>query len=289
MKQLSILIPTYNDLCAELAAKLQQQASEAGIGYEIIVADDGSTSLDVITANRAINKLPHCRVEERGVNSGRAAIRNFLAKQAKYEWLLFIDSDMVVKRQDFIRRYAAEDSDVAVVDGGVEIGETVKGNLRALYEKTAEQKHTAQQRQKTPYQHIHTANLLVRRDIMLRHPFDERFRHYGYEDVFFGKQLHENHIPILHIDNPLSFEKFEPNDQFIGKTEEGLQTLYHFRHELQNYSNLLTIAQKLRRITPLIRLWHRLNHRWERHLLTSPHPNLPLFNLYRLGYFLSMK
>lgn len=72
---------------------------------------------------------------------------------------------------------------------------------------------------------------------MLRYPFDERFIHYGYEDVLCGKSLKDNHISILHVDNPLGYEHFIGNMSFIRKTEEeSLHTLYQFRTELQGYS-----------------------------------------------------
>lgn len=289
MKQLSILIPTYNDPCLALVTTLQQQAQEAGISYEIIVADDGSTQQEVLEVNRAINRLPHCRVEERAVNSGRARIRNFLAQQAQYDWLLFIDSDMVVCRQDFLLRYAKTAEEEMVVDGGIVIDNVTKGNLRALYEKAAEHQHTAEKRRLTPYQHIHTANLLIRRDVFMAHPFDERFLHYGYEDVLLGKRLQESQVTISHIDNPLSFEIFEENAHFISKTEEGLRTLYQFRNELDGYNGLLTLARRLQPVAGLIRLFHRINKRWERRLLTGSHPNLKVFQLYRIGYFMSLK
>ena len=41
---LSILIPTHNDTCVTLVDTLRHQADSAGISYEIIVADDGSTT-----------------------------------------------------------------------------------------------------------------------------------------------------------------------------------------------------------------------------------------------------
>ena len=44
IRSLSILIPTYNDPCFELVDTLRHQAEATGISYEIIVADDGSTS-----------------------------------------------------------------------------------------------------------------------------------------------------------------------------------------------------------------------------------------------------
>ena len=286
MKDISILIPTYNDPCLKLVEDLQRQAAALPISYEIIVADDGSTDQQVVVTNRAIGNIDNCRFVERGVNSGRAAIRNFLASEARYDHLLFIDSDMVVCRTDFLHRYAQSTGDVAY--GGVIIGNTVKGNLRSMYEKAHEHEHTVERRQSSPYQDFHTANFLIRRDIMLAHPFDSRFRHYGYEDVLFGKELELHHTTIVHIDNSLSFEIFESNADFVSKTEEGLRTLYTFRDELQDHSHLLAITRRLSALVPLIRFAHRMCGPLERRLLTGRHPSLLVFNLYRMGYFLSL-
>jgi glycosyltransferase involved in cell wall biosynthesis len=289
MKDLSILIPTYNDCCAELVAELQRQAESLPIGYEVIVADDGSIDGSVVEANRVVNQLPCCRVVERTENSGRAAIRNFLAREARHPWLLFIDSDMVVCRDDYVRRYAdTPDADI-VVDGGVVIGDLIPGNLRSIYEKAAEHERIAERRRESPYMDFHTANFMVRRDVMLAHPFDQRFRHYGYEDVLFGKQLQLDGIAITHIDNPMSFERFETNAGFISKTEEGLRTLHTFRSELEGYSRLLAVVSRLSLLAPFIRLFHRLFSRMLRRRLSGPQPSLLLFKIYRLGYYMSMQ
>lgn len=291
MKQLSILIPTYNDACTALVATLQQQAEMLGTAYEIIVADDGSTRQDTILQNRAINDIPNCQYIERKENMGRAAIRNFLATQARYPFLLFIDADMVVPHNDFLRRYA-EHPCTTIIDGGVIIrgrGNAVN-TLRYRYEKNAEKQHLTEKRRQHPYQHFHTANVLVSRDIMLTHPFDIRFRHYGYEDVFFGQQMLQHHIIVEHIDNPLSFEVFEDNVSFISKTEEGLRTLHHFQDELAGYSSLLNAVRQLQswKVLPVVRLWHLLMGKKERALLCSGRAPLWMFTLYRLGYFLSI-
>lgn len=288
MKDISILIPTYNDVCAALVSDLQRQATALDMHYEIIVADDGSTDTAAITANRIINQMPCCRYLERQENAGRAAIRNFLASEAQYPWLLFIDGDMVICRDDYLRQYAA--SAVGdVVCGGVSIGPLLPGNLRSMYERAAAHEHTLSQRQNAPYHDFHTANFLVRRELMLQYPFDQRFRYYGYEDVFFGKQLQQNDIPITHIDNPLSFERFETNTQYVLKTEEGLRTLYQFRSELKGFSRLLDVFPTNRLLGGLAvcvcRLWHCLFGNSERRNLTGNHPSLLLFKLYKLGYF----
>ncbi len=43
MKHLSILIPTFNDVCTTLVTTLHEQAETRGIVFEILVADDVST------------------------------------------------------------------------------------------------------------------------------------------------------------------------------------------------------------------------------------------------------
>jgi glycosyltransferase involved in cell wall biosynthesis len=290
MKDISILIPTYNHTCVELVQSLQQQANQLPISYEIIVADDGSTLPHTIKANRAINNYTNSRYIERPENAGRAAIRNYLAYQASKPWVLFIDSDMVVRRPDFLRRYVETPKEQAVWDGGISVGgdaNLLKNNLRYHYERAAEHQHTAERRQQEPYRDFHTANFMAPKQLMTEYPFDLRFRHYGYEDVLFGMTLESHRIPIHHLDNPLSFEVFEENEQFLNKTEEGLRTLYTFRHELKDGSRLLQRMEYLGWILPLLRLFHHATKKLERRILLR-HPSLFLFSLYRLGYFATL-
>lgn len=290
MAGISVLIPTYNQPCLELVSQLQAQLEQAAVPYEIIVADDGSTDERTVEANLGIATLVHCQYIIRKENAGRAVIRNFLAQEAQYDLLLFIDSDMSLVDDQYIRRYLAADCDT-VVDGGVRIvgdEDEWRGNLRYLYEKAEEPHHTAPERQRTPYQHLHTANLLIRRELMLKYPFDERFRHYGYEDVLLGKTLRRHRVAIKHIDNPLGFSTFETNADFVAKTEEGLRTLYEFREDLRGYSRLLTLVSGIHipLVKSMIRWMHRLAGPAVRRNLCSTHPRLFLFKLYKLGYYL---
>ena len=290
MKDISILIPTYNHVCVELVSTLQRQASQLPISYEIIVADDGSTISSTIEANRAINDYTNSRYIERPENAGRAAIRNYLAERASQPWLLFIDSDMVVRRPDFLRRYVDTPDEKAVWDGGISVGgdaRLLKHNLRYQYERAAEHLHTPERRQQEPYRDFHTANFMLPKELMMKYPFDLRFRHYGYEDVLFGMQLEKAHIAIHHLDNPLSFEVFEENEQFLSKTEEGLRTLHTFRNELKAGSHLLQRIDHLGWLLPLIRRYHQATNKLERRFLLR-HPSLFLFSLYRLGYYATL-
>lgn len=288
---LSILIPTYNGDCRRQVADLCRQADRiSDLEYEIVVADDGST--DRLAADRCaeISRHPHCRFIPRPCNQGRAAIRNFLASQARYDRLLFMDCDMTIVRDDFLMRYL-QLPDSGVVYGGYCVGDAPAGNLRFRYEKQAEPMHTATERSKRPYQHFHTCNFMTHRSVMLAHPFDERFRHYGYEDVLWGKQLRKAGIDITHIDNPAGFCTFEDNAHFVSKTEEGLRTLKTFQDDLRGYSHLLTFTDgiHLNICRKAIILWHRLFGKAERRWLCSDHPSMLVFSLYRLGYFITLK
>ncbi len=293
LTSLSILIPCYNGLCSELVEALHRQAEgivseyEGAFAYEILVGDDGSTDASVREANRKINQLPNCRYIERGQNCGRSAIRNFLAKTARHEWLVFIDCHMVVRNGDYLRNYVKSE-DAQVTNGGYELEgdlQQLKHNLRYLYEREYDINSISQKRKEHPYQGFQTKNFLVQRDVMLKYPLDERFKRYGYEDVLWGKTLQANGISIAHIDNPLSFEKFEPNADFVAKTEEGMRTLAEFQEELEGYSRLLQVVRRLRRMHLLqaVASWHRAVGQKVRQNLVGDHPNVRLFSLYKLG------
>jgi len=290
-KELSILIPCYNCLCVELVKGLVTQCEDIeGLRYEVIVADDGSTDKHLCLLNEELLNLEHVRYITREKNIGRACIRNFLVQQATYEWVLFVDSDLSIIREDYILSYIQLDSTFLVAYGSYEVGNENTTNLRYLYEKDAAPKHTMEQRKLHPYHHLHTANLMMKRTTALTYPFDERFKRYGFEDVLLGKELQEHNVCIAQINNPLLFDHFETNDSYMEKTEEALQTLYTFRNELSGFSSLLTFNYHLRKwgLHYLILFIFQQKRRKWRTILCGERPNLKLYIIYKLGYFISL-
>ena len=117
---LSILIPTYNYNVYGLVQQLQGQSLQAEIAFEIIVMDDASPKAEFIALNDKINTLPHCRYELLTNNIGRSAIRNLLAKNAKYNWLLFLDADTLPVDESLLANYLPFLNDEEkVVYGGI--------------------------------------------------------------------------------------------------------------------------------------------------------------------------
>jgi amino acid adenylation domain-containing protein len=90
----SIVIPAYNaekDIARVIRCAISQTYPE----IEIIVADDGSQDGTVHTAREILKSSFEGRwsVLELGVNRGPSAARNVAVKQAKGEWIQFLDSD----------------------------------------------------------------------------------------------------------------------------------------------------------------------------------------------------
>lgn len=291
---ISFLLPTYNCECHALVGELHRQCerlrSRLGFCYEIIVADDCSPDRSFVARNRRIESLCHVRYLVREHNVGRSAIRNVLAREARCEWLVFIDGDLQVSRPDFVESYARSSGDVVV--GGVEIGgspEAWRGNLRYRYEKSCEQAHSVGGSRRVGGRDFRTTNFLVSRAIALAVPFDEAFRRYGYEDVLFGKSLVEHGHEIVHIDNPILLDDYEPNDVYMDKTEEACHTLREFAHSLQGYSRLLQCESRLRRLHVLwlMRLAFGVAGAAMRSSLVGSRPSVLVYNIYKLFYYVS--
>ena len=244
---ISFVLPTYNCHCVQLVETLCSQCRKVqatyGFDYEIVVADDCSTDRSYVTSNSVIARLDNVRYLKLEHNLGRSAVRNFLAREARYDWLVFIDGDLTVDKSDFVENYALSDGDV--VGGGTAIGGDVKlwrNNLRYCYEKRCEPAHSAKQRMLLANREFRTTNFLVSRRAVIANPFDEAFKHYGYEDVLFGKQLTASGYAINHIDNPVLIDDYESNPVYMDKTEEACRTLIEFRKQLNGYSSLLSFS-----------------------------------------------
>ena len=292
MRSLSVLIPAYNCNCLPLVEQLLPLLQANVEAYEVIVSDDATVDPEIIKVNEAINQLPGCRYIMKSENTGSAANRNYLGAISRYPLLLFLDCDISISHTNFLQRYLSTPID-GVVNGGISIIDDMQlhQNLRYRYEKAEIPAHTAVMRQANRYQHFRSTNFMITRSAFGKCPFDERFRRSGYEDVLYGKMLKQQHINVVHIDNPVLMTKFENNPDYVTKIERSLQTLYTFRNELKGYSRLLTFVSgiHLSIVRDLIRLWHRLFRKAERRNLCGSRPSLWVFKLYRLGYYLCIQ
>lgn len=288
--RLSILIPTHNYDCSRLVYDLETQLSDDD---EIIVGNDCSTDKSIVAKLNEIGKSAKSRLYTPSENQhplGRAAIRNALAREAKGEWLLFIDADAEVCNKTFIDDYLSATKFAPVVCGGTgNLSEcpSPECRLRYDYEVEAEKRLTVERRREFPYAQLTTFNFLIRRDIFLSIEFDEKIREYGYEDTCFGFELKERGIAIHHIDNKLIHLGIEPSTVYLSKIETALRNLAKLELEQRRQIRLSAFEMKLERycLLGLVRCVFRLTKTQLRANLLGKHPNQKLFAFYKLGYY----
>ncbi len=224
---LSLLIPIYAYDVRPLVEELRRQCDIVGLDYEIICFDDASPE-HYQKLNRDLAGLPHITYREMPQNLGRSAIRNCLAEAAQYEYLLFMDCDSGVVRDDYIRRYAVALQPDKLLYGGRVYAATPPAEtdyyLHWLYGSKREQM-PANIRQHNPYHAFMTNNFLIPRAIFLQIRFDERLRQYGHEDTLFGRQLEKRGVPIIHFDNPLEHLGLESAPVFLDKSARAIDNL----------------------------------------------------------------
>ncbi len=290
---LSILIPTYNYDCTRLVSDLQQQAELLGIDYEIIVADDASPIHIYKERNREINALPHCRLIELQQNLGRARIRNRLADEAQYEWMLFMDSDAEVISPTFIADYLVH-TDAEVICGGLCHADTLPSpnvSLRYAYEKRADKHRAARNRERAPYERFITFCFMVRSDVFHAIRFDESITEYGHEDTLFGIELEKRKVNIRHIDNPMRQGGIETNEEFLEKTQAAIRNLAQKEDAFSSHSSLIRVYRLLHKLhlaLPLARHYTKRQASFTTHLCGT-RPHLGLFFLYKLAYYCWIK
>lgn len=280
---LSILIPVYNVNCVSLVKKLYELALLTGIPFEILLVDDASCE-EVRKENRVLNMLDGCHVLELNENHGPAFVRNYLGKQARYPYLLFLDTDTMPVSEDFLSVYL-DYAGEQVVCGGFSYQKMDDTDLRFKYGARVESQ-SATERGKYPYQRFISMNFFIPRELFLQVRFDETF-HLGYEDTVFGKRLKEAGISVLHIENPVWHMVVEDASAFLAKTRRSVKNLLGYEQELFPYVRLLRWYNGVKRFhaVAFTAFVFRLSQNLLEKNLTGKHPSLRFFAFYKLGYF----
>jgi glycosyltransferase involved in cell wall biosynthesis len=232
---LSILIPVYNWDIGPLLKKLADQCT--GLTdkerVEIIVIDDGSR--DRFDNAQTAEQFSFVIYRELAVNRGRVAVRNELLDQARGQYVLFLDADMLPDHSNFLQIYLDQaDSGNEIVCGGISYLQRKEDNdtnhTFYLYKSKKTEALPAETRNRIPWKYLFTSNIMLRTDIVDSIRFDPRFTGYGYEDVEWAIRLSEKHT-IKHIDNTCSH---------MGVMNKQ-QVLENMRESIGNYALLITL------------------------------------------------
>ncbi|MGQ7946795.1 glycosyltransferase family 2 protein [Flavobacterium sp. WC2509] len=293
---LSILIPTYNYNIYSLVEELEKQCKNIDINFEILCQDDCSNSL-LNTKNKEIKLLHNCFFFINETNIGRGKNLNSLVTKAKFEWILFLDCDTFPTKDNFIKNYieTAYQNDL-IVFGGI-VYKNKKPERDALLRWIYGQKREAlslSNRNKRPNFSALTSNLLIKKEIFSKYPFDDSITKYGYEDLCFFAVLNNNHFEVKHIENPTYHLDLETSNLFLKKTRTALENLNFLEKSnkiSEKESKIIVAYQKLDKLklTPFIAfIFSKIQLKIETNLL-SENPSLFWFDIYKLGYYCQLK
>lgn len=290
---LSILIPTYNYNVFPLVESLWKQSKAEDISFEIIILDDSSNCF--LAENESINSLDKCRFIKNKINLGRTQTRNLLAKQAKYDWLLFLDADVMPVNSNFIKNYYNQiQKEYDAILGGIQYPDFIPDFskiLRYKYGKSREEV-SATIRNKKPFSSILSANMLLKKDTFFTCNYCGEKNYYGM-DNFFSYQLFKNKFTVYHINNPVYHFGLESNELFLQKS---LYSVKMRKYLFENFPGIETlnpilkkykIIKKLYLKKPVVFAFKILKPFLKKSILCN-NPSLFCFDIYRIGYLCSL-
>ena len=293
---ISILIPVYNYVVIDLVDALKTQTINNSFEYEIICLDDCSTDESTLKINRSILQDNQSKFFYNKANLGRTKSRTILAQKAKYDWLLFLDADVLPTSKEFLSNYFNSISrDFECICGGISYEESSKNintQLRWKYGKEREEK-SASFRMTNPYNYLLSGNMLIKKEVFLKYNFSENENLYGM-DVFFGYQLFRNQVKLNHIDNPVLHLGLENNQKFFDKSLEAAKNRKDFlinEPKIEEVNSLLKHYKTLKkyRLISIVNFFFNVSKPVLKHFIFKKNPNLFCFDLYRLGYICSNK
>jgi len=294
--KISLLIPVFDYDIIALVSSMKSALGKVPEFYEILIGDDGSSS----EYREKYQSLEgdNVKVIFSEKNIGRAAIRNKLALEAKGDFFLFIDADVMLPgtAETYMLKWLPYMNVSKVICGGTLYHESAPGDpdklLRWKYGKWREQRSAAE-RNKHPHAGFSTFNVLFEKSVFSKIRFNEELKQYGHEDTLMGYQLKKAGIDIFHIDNGLMHEGLESNRDFLNKTKlgiENLSKLYDNVTDKKSFSetvNILQIYQKLKffRLTRVLAaVFIKYRDRMEIRL-DSSNISLLLFGFYKICMF----
>lgn len=287
---ISVLIPTYNYSVIPLVEELHKQLEASKCIYEIIVWDDGSSETFDLQ-NRIINHVPNIHYFRSEEHLGSTKTRQLLYKKSVFNWLLFIDADVMPKSPEFIKTYLnLIPKDYDAIFGGYTYGKVAPKDDMVLQWKygISKEKTHGNIANSNSYKVIVSSNFMIKRSVFTAiNPNIEKLG-FGF-DNYFGTLLKENKAKVFHIHNEVYHLGITSNERFLEKTKlaiSNLLDLYQDRKINIHDNSLLNTFIRLKTmgmsgIYSLI--YKKLRLKMERHLC-GKNPSLRLFKFYKITY-----
>lgn len=291
---LSVLIPTFDEDVASLVRGLWNQAQFLEPEWEIIISDQCPDGKHTVS-NQSLSQLEHVNYHFWNEKPGRSANRNHLADLAGGEWLLFLDSDSDVISDSFLSDFWEARESGKVICGQMFYRPEDPGpefRLRWKYGR-AKEMTPASIRNKHPYKSFISFAFLIGSADFNKVRFDESIVEYGHEDTLFGKHLKHHFILPKHTDIPLLHTGLISAPSFMEKVDQSIRSLELLckTGKADEDFRMYAVQQRLARFKGdlLLAWWFRAFKTALTRNLLGPKPSLFLMDLYKLGYFCTLR
>jgi glycosyltransferase involved in cell wall biosynthesis len=251
--EFSILIPVYNTTIQSLAEELAKQAEELTPRFQLLFIDDCS-ELSSSYINQKVKQLTNVEYQVLTENIGRAAIRNKLFKEAKYDLCIALDGDVSMIKNDFIKSYLSVlKEDNILVGGHVYQADPPRDPAKYLhwYYGSKIESGLVVLRQAKPYTSFMSSNFACSKQTFATIQFDEAIVDYGHEDTLFGIKAEQLGVEILHIANPVRHDGLDTVAIFLDKQQKAVRNLKELyqkeelKEALRRHSKLIKIGRLL--------------------------------------------
>ena len=287
---ISVLIPVYNYSIIPLVEELHKQLEASKTIYEIIVWDDASSEAFNLQ-NKIINHVPNIHYFRSESNYGRTKTRQLLYKKSLFNWLLYVDADVIPKSTEFIQNYLnLIPKGYDAIYGGYAYGKVAPKNnklLRWTYG-SAKEEVDADIRNQKPYKITISGNFMIKRTIFTLINSKIEDSGYGF-DYYFGALLKANQIKVLHINNEVYHLGVEPSDHFLSKTKQAVDTLLNLYQngKITSHDNSLLhvfTTLKMSKLCGLFSTIYKTSHKKMERNLMGANPSIARLQLYKISY-----
>ena len=200
MINLSIGIIGYNDQnnLALLLKSLESLNTPEKIKLELLYVDDGSTDSSCDLFNKSISKYDK-QIIKNQKKSGRSFSRNQIIKHSKYNWILFLNSNILIKNDKFLFNLIKEpltgDAYMLNIDFTC-LDKSFENYLNHYKRGLNNNKHLSS----IHYKFLLFSACLINKNFLIRHNifFNQNLYNYGGEELDIANCFFQNNAKIFY-------------------------------------------------------------------------------------------
>ncbi len=285
-KGISVCIPVYRYPVQNLIEWISR--NPPSLDFEVLLFIDGPNDEHIHNKN-----LPLTILGGKGERVGVAQARKALVEAASFDYVLFLDADVIPLNGAYFSILEHFKNQTKVVVGGYayfKIDFERGRRLRYYYGIEREQAH-ASVRSENPFHRIFLGNFLIKKDLMVEVLEDWPSVFYGHEDTLLGFRLEKMGIKPTHIENPVRHIPADTNYDFLEKTRMATGNLFALQNKFPELKNtkLAAFVKKIPAKSLIKSLLSLVEGSLNKHLIEADRPLMLALDLLKIYWYLELE